>query len=177
MSSYWRRKCRKWCFEKCRIVCGYGRWVSGIPWQTQRCEVPSTRVKWKGNWMSRKQMSRLMTKSTIWPVCPAKTQISLGIRPVWSESSQCTQWVAEDPMFLHADSKDSDQTGRMPRLIWVFAGRTSLCWFCQEAAQMSQFIRKPAWRVPGLDNSNRLAHLTDKTWNLGHTNYSNIASR
>ena len=29
-----------------------------------------------------------------------------------------------NPNFLHADSEDSDQTGRMPRLIWVFAGRT-----------------------------------------------------
>ena len=55
---------------------------------------------------------------------PAKTQISLGIRPVWSESSLCAQWVAKDPSLLHADSEDSDQTGRMPRLIWVFAGRT-----------------------------------------------------
>ena len=27
-------------------------------------------------------------------------------------------------MFLHADSADSDQTRRMPRLIRVFAGRT-----------------------------------------------------
>ena len=27
-------------------------------------------------------------------------------------------------MFLHVDSEDSDQTGRMPRLIRVFAGRT-----------------------------------------------------
>ena len=36
----------------------------------------------------------------------------------------CAQWVAKDPSFLHADSKDSDQTERMPRLIWVFAGRT-----------------------------------------------------
>ena len=44
--------------------------------------------------------------------------------PVWSESSLCAQWVAKDPSFLHADSEDSDQTGRMPRLIWVFAGRT-----------------------------------------------------
>ena len=26
-------------------------------------------------------------------------------------------WVAKDPSFLHADSEDSDQTGRMPRLI------------------------------------------------------------
>ena len=55
------------------------------------------------------------------------TQISLGIHPVWSESSLCAQWVAKDPRFLHADSKDSDQTGRMPRLIWVFAGST--CYF------------------------------------------------
>ena len=45
---------------------------------------------------------------------PAKTQISLGIRPVWSESSLC--WVAEEPMFLHADSEDSDQTGRIKKL-------------------------------------------------------------
>ena len=27
-------------------------------------------------------------------------------------------------MFLHVDSEDSDQTGRMPRLILVYAGRT-----------------------------------------------------
>ena len=57
-------------------------------------------------------------------VCPAKTQISLGIRPDWSEASLCAQWVAKDQRFLHADSEDSDQTGQMLRLIWVFAGRT-----------------------------------------------------
>ena len=55
-------------------------------------------------------------------VCPVKTQIS--IHPIWSESSLCAQWVAKDPSFLHEDSEDSDQTGRMPRLIWVFAWRT-----------------------------------------------------
>ena len=38
---------------------------------------------------------------------PAKTLISLSIRPVWSESSLCAQWVAKDPSFLHADSEDS----------------------------------------------------------------------
>ena len=41
---------------------------------------------------------------------PAKTQISLGIRPVWLESSLCAKWVAKDPSFLHVDSEDSDQT-------------------------------------------------------------------
>ena len=55
----------------------------------------------------------------------AKTQISLGIRPVWSESSPCAQWVAKDQSFLHAGSEDSDHTGRMLRLIRVFTGRTS----------------------------------------------------
>ena len=55
-------------------------------------------------------------------VHPAKTQISLD-RPVCSESSLCAQWVAKDPSFLHVDSEDSDQTGRIPRLIWVFAWR------------------------------------------------------
>ena len=65
-----------------------------------------------------------MIKPTKWLVRPAKTEISLGIRPVWSESSLCAQWVAKDPRFLYADNEDSDRTGRMPRLIWVFAGRT-----------------------------------------------------
>ena len=62
----------------------------------------------------------------------AQTQINLGICPVWSEfllsawrnlGSKSTHWV---------HSKDSDQTGWMPRLIWVVTGRTlillvSLC--------------------------------------------------
>ena len=56
-------------------------------------------------------------------VRPAKTRISQGIRPVWSKSSLCGQWVAKGPRFLHADNEDSDQTWWMPRRIWVFAGR------------------------------------------------------
>ena len=68
-------------------------------------------------------MSRLLTKPTKWHVCPAKTQISLGIRPVWSESS-LSAWRKLESLATHwAHSEDSDQTGRMPRLIWVFAGR------------------------------------------------------
>ena len=57
-------------------------------------------------------------------VRPVKTQISLGIRPVWSESS-LSAWRNLGSLDTHwAHSEDSDQTGRMPRLIWVFAGRT-----------------------------------------------------
>ena len=34
-------------------------------------------------------------------VRPAKTQISLGIRPVWSESWLCAHWVAKADLSLH----------------------------------------------------------------------------
>ena len=73
-----------------------------------------------------KHLSRLMTKPTKWHVRPAKTQISLGIRPVWSESS-LSAWRNLGSLATYwAHSEDSDQTGRMPRLIWVVAGRTCL---------------------------------------------------
>ena len=81
-------------------------------------------------------LSRDMTKPTKW-VHPAKTQISLGIRPVWSESTLCTQWVAKDPRFLHADSEDSDQTG-----CWSESslGAHSFCWFCHVAVHFIGFV-------------------------------------
>ena len=41
---------------------------------------------------------------------PRETQISLGTRPVWSESSLCAQWVVKDPSFLQADSEESAKT-------------------------------------------------------------------
>ena len=57
-------------------------------------------------------------------VRPVKTQISLGIRPVWSVSS-LSAWRKLGSLATHqAHGEDSDQTGRMPRLIWIFAGRT-----------------------------------------------------
>ena len=54
-------------------------------------------------------------------VRPAKTQISLGIRPVWSESL-LSAWRKLGSLATHwAHSEDSDQNGWMPRLI-------CLCW-------------------------------------------------
>ena len=121
------KQCRSW--SDCTFR-SYLNWVytmanSVDPDQT----VPSGAI-WTGStlltqtWPSQylnhyaKHLSRLMTKPTKWSVCPEKNQISLGICPVWSVFAM----GAEDPMFLHADSEDSDQTGWMPRLIWVFAG-------------------------------------------------------
>ena len=99
---------------------------------TPGCGIPSGRHVMYLNFlilyvlMNFHYVSGLVTKPTKWHVCPAKTQISLDINPVWSESSLCTQWVAKDLSFLHMDSEDSDQTGRMPRQIWVFAGRIAI---------------------------------------------------
>ena len=88
-------------------------------------------------WNTTLNLSCNMTKPTKWPVCPVKTQISRGIRPVWSESSLCTQWVAKDPRFLHADSEDwSDWADAQADLSLRWAHR-SFCWFCHEAAHLS----------------------------------------
>ena len=60
------------------------------------------------------QTSCLMTKPTKWH--PAKTQSDQ------SSLSACRRLGSLATHWGH--SKDSDQTGRMPRLIWVVAGRT-----------------------------------------------------
>ena len=70
--------------------------------------------KYSVNWPQHDKTNKMSVR-------PAKTQISLGIRPAWSESLLCTQWVAKDPMFLHADSEDWSD--------WVEAqADLSLCW-------------------------------------------------
>ena len=88
-------------------------------------------------------------------VRPAKTQISLGIRLVWPESS-LSAWRKLGSLATHwAHSEDSDQTGRMPRLIWVFAGYTlillvlSCC-----GSNMTQWIhiRKVKHRIKTFQN-------------------------
>ena len=81
-----------------------------------------------------------MTKPTKWHVCPAKTQISLGIRPVWSETLLYTQLVAKDPSFLHADSKDWLDWANAQAdlsLCWAYM---PFCWFCHEAAHFVPFL-------------------------------------
>ena len=67
-------------------------------------------------------MRRDVSKWTFGHVHPAKIQISLRIRAVWSESSLGAFWIAKDAEFLHADNVDSHQIARMHSLIWVFDG-------------------------------------------------------
>ena len=81
-------------------------------------------------------------------VRPAKTQINLVISPVWSESS-LSAWrklMSLSPHWAH--SKDTDQTGQMPRLIWVFAGRTVilLVLSCHGSFSVTTSIGKAGFR-------------------------------
>ena len=66
-------------------------------------------------------LCHLMTKPTKWHVHPVKTQINLGIRPVWSESFLSTWGKPRSLAIIRVHSQASYQAGRMPRLIWVFA--------------------------------------------------------
>ena len=95
-------------------------------------------------------------------VRPAKTQISLGICPGWSESS-LSAWRNLGSLATNwAHSEDSDQTGRMPRLIWVFAGRTLilLVLSCHSSIMLfsmnldNEFFQQPAQN--NLINKNKM---------------------
>ena len=94
-------------------------------------------------------LDRLMIKPTKW-LCAQ--------RRLRSESSLCAQWVAKDTSFLYADSEASAQTGRMPRLIWVFAGRT--CHFVGFVLLLFYTLCRPwclwsltVWFLGGICNS------------------------
>ena len=71
-------------------------------------------------------------------VRPAKTQISLGVLTVWSESSLCAQWVAKEGPTLSSCRQRRLWSG------WVDAqadlglrwAHISFCWFCLEAAHI-----------------------------------------
>ena len=95
------------------------------------CQYSATLYSKWGNWSLHKpscrkyQMNRLMTKPSKLHVRPPKTRISLGIHPVWTESS-LSAWRKLGSLATHwAHSKDSVQMGRMPRLIWVLESSLS----------------------------------------------------
>ena len=83
------------------------------------------------------KLSHLTTKPTKWHVCPAKTQISLGIHPVraksslsawWKLGSLATHWAHREDWSDWADAQ-ADLS-----LLWV---HMPLCWFRHEAAQIN----------------------------------------
>ena len=93
---------------------------------------------------------------------------NVAVHPVWSESSLCAQWVAKDPSFLHADSEDSDQTGRMTRLIWVFARRLISALASIQSDQSSlcaQWVAKdPSFLHADSEDSDQTGRMTRLIW-------------
>ena len=77
--------------------------------------------------------SLCMTKPTTWLVRPAKTQIGLGIRPVWSVFAVRIKkaWVLGYPLSAQRRfwSDWADEQADLG-LLWE---RTSFCWFCRAA--------------------------------------------
>ena len=69
-------------------------------------------------------MSNNVRKRTSSHVRPTKTQISLRIHAVWSESSLFAWRNFASLAIQNAQNVNSDQTARMRRLIWIFAWRT-----------------------------------------------------
>ena len=61
-----------------------------------------------------------MTKPTKW-LCAQWRLRSAWESTLSDQSLLCTQWVAKDPSFLHADSKDSDQTGQHTVILLVLS--------------------------------------------------------
>ena len=115
-------------------------WISKFFWTRQKTHVT------EAIWRSGKILIKWHTLSDIWATSwqnqqidmhPEKTQISLDICPVWSESSLST-WKQLRSLAVHwAHSKDSDQTGWMPRLqadLSLHWAHRSFCWFCYEVA-------------------------------------------
>ena len=71
-------------------------------------------------------LSQRMTKSTIGFVRPAKSQIRLRIRAVWSESSLIACAFNSFQAIQREIKENLCYTRWMYRLIWVFAGHTDL---------------------------------------------------
>ena len=75
-------------------------------------------------------LSRIVTKPTKWHVRPAKTQIILGIRPVWPESL-LSAWRNLGSLATHSvHSEDwSDWANAQADLSFRWA-HMPFCWFC-----------------------------------------------
>ena len=75
-----------------------------------------------------------------------------GSASAQSDQSLCcviaNQWEAKDQRFFHAYGKGSDQTGCMPRVIWVFAGLTGnfvgfvMGWFISSLSLVTDYPGK-----------------------------------
>ena len=80
-------------------------------------------------------MNLHMTKPKKCHVRPVKTQISLGIRPVY-QSLRCPHEESLGPYLPTECTAKTDQTGLMHRLICLRWAHMPVCWFCHVLAHI-----------------------------------------
>ena len=105
-------------------------------------------------------------------VRPAKTRISLGIRPVWSESSLST-WRKLGSLATHW-AHSEDWSDWMPRLIWVFAGHTLILLVlscCSSYYEKRHHQANWTVQIDGWINYHKLALLHAKHHHFHNTDY------
>ena len=130
------------------------RFSTGFNTVQEKSTCPLT-TSWRGppaeGWV---QMSHCITEPTKWPVCAAKTHVSLGICPGWSVF---TVYMKNQPrhlprlISLHCLHEEHWALNYLLCAQWKLirqggypgwsefllgTGRTSFCWFCCAAAQM-----------------------------------------
>ena len=92
------------------------RWAQCLPITYTMCILLSSHYisvhTWATSWQNQQN-----------GMCAQQRLISLGIHPVWSESSLCAQCVAKDPSFLHADSWSESLLGAHAILLVFFTRR------------------------------------------------------
>ena len=67
-----------------------------------------------GLWIYKTEPARDKTNKM---ACAPSNDRSAWASAQFEQSPLCAQWVTKEPSSLNADNEDSDQTGRMPRLI------------------------------------------------------------
>ena len=91
-------------------------------------EVTLSLTKWARAWQNQQN-----------DLCDQRRPRSESLLSAWRNfRSEASHWE---------HSKDFDQTGQISRLIWVFAGCTSFCWFYRVASQMSHVMRKSVYAI------------------------------
>ena len=98
-------------------------------------------TKWVSAWQSQRN-----------GMCPQQSYRSAwAIRPVLSESSLWTQWVAKDPSFLHADCEDWSGWADAQADLSLHWAHMSFCWFLS---------------CTGSNVMCKLLHLIAETWEI-----------
>ena len=118
---------------------------------------------WRHGWAGHKKPDKVSVR-------PAKTQISLGIRPVcWSES-WLSVWRNLRALAIHwSHSEDSDQTERFDSSL----GAHSFYWFCHVVAHVCNKRTQVYVRLIEVLATTRTKNIFCMTaWNLGSGSYS-----